>query len=147
MAIALATPMDPATRAILAYNSQLAGRLDPEETRCVLDLNLTRNLLGLAALKIDLGLTAAARDHSKDMATLGFFAHESPVPGKTGPDDRAKLFGTTASAENIAMGTLDGAVANQMWWHSPGHHKNMLGDHTRVGLGKHDRYWTELFGR
>jgi uncharacterized protein YkwD len=147
IAVALATPMDPQTRAVLAFNNQLAGRLDPEEARCVLDLNLTRNLLGLPAVKIDLALAAAARDHSKDMATLGFFAHESPVPGKTGPDDRAKLFGTTASAENIAMGTLDGAVVNQMWWHSPGHHKNMLGDHTRVGLGRHERYWTELFGR
>lgn len=147
IAVALATPMDPQTRAVLAFNSQLAGRLDPEEARCVLDLNLTRNLLGLPALKIDLALAAAARDHSKDMATLDFFAHESPVPGKTSPSDRAERFGTTASAENIAMGTLDGAVANEMWWHSPGHHKNMLGDHTRVGLGRHERYWTELFGR
>ena len=147
IAVALATPMDPQTRAVLAFNNQLAGRLDPEEARCVLDLNLTRNLLGLAALKIDLALAAAARDHSKDMATLDFFAHESPVPGKTSPSDRAERFGTTTSAENIAMGTLDGAVANEMWWHSPGHHKNMLGEHARVGLGRHERYWTELFGR
>lgn len=147
IAAALAMPMDPQTRAVLAHNSQLAGKLDPEEARCVLDLNLTRNLLGLSALRVDLALTATARDHSSDMATHNFFAHESPVPGKKDPWERAKRFGTTASGENIAMGTLDGAVANEMWWHSPGHHKNMLGDHARVGLGKHARHWTELFGK
>ena len=47
---------------------------------------------------------------------------------------------------NIAMGTVDGTTANLMWWHSPGHHKNMLGSHSRVGVGKSGVYWTELFG-
>ena len=146
MATALATPMSEATRRTLAKNAQLAGQLDAEEARCVLDLNLTRMLLGLDALTIDTKLTAAARDHSKDMQERNFFAHESPVAGKTTPWDRAERFGTTASGENIAMGTLDGAAANEMWWHSPGHHRNMLGDHKRVGLGRHNHYWTELFG-
>ncbi len=146
LAVGLATPMDPQTRSVLAANAQLVGRIDPEEARCVLDLNLTRNLLGLNALRIDLALTAAARDHSKDMETLDFFDHESPVPGKKTFSDRAERFRTEASGENIAMGTLDGAVANEMWWHSPGHHRNMLGDHQRVGLGKSGRHWTELFG-
>jgi uncharacterized protein YkwD len=139
-------PMDADTRRVLALNAQLAARLDPEEARCVLDLNLTRNLLGLDALQIDLALTAAARDHCQDMETLDFFSHESPVEGKKSPQDRAERFKTSASAENIAMGTLDGAVANKMWWHSPGHHRNMLGDHERVGVGKHGRHWTEMFG-
>lgn len=147
IATALATPMSDKARQALAKNAQLAPQLDPEEARCVLDLNLTRNLLGLDPLTIDLKLTAAARDHSKDMLEQDFFAHESPVEGKKTPWDRAERFGTTASGENIAMGTLDGGVANLMWWHSPGHHKNMLGDHTRVGLGRQVQHWTELFGR
>ena len=147
IAAALAMPMDDATRAVLAANSQLAAKIDPEEARCVLDLNLTRNLLGLTPVQLDLLLTAAARDHSSDMETLKFFSHDSPVPGKATLYDRAKRAGTMASAENIAAGTVDGAAANQMWWHSPGHHKNMLGNHTRVGLGRSGKYWTELFGR
>ena len=146
IATALAMPMDADTRRVLGQNARLTGRLDPEEARCVLDLNLTRNLLGLDALEIDPALTAAARDHSKDMETLDFFAHESPVEGKESPQDRAERFKTSCSGENIAMGTLDGAFANQMWWHSPGHHRNMLGDHERVGVGKHGRHWTEMFG-
>jgi len=147
IAAALAVPMDAATRAVLATNLQLATRIDPEEARCVLDLNLTRNLLGLPPVQIDLTLAIVARDHSADMEHLRFFSHDSPIPGKATPWDRAKRAGTTASAENIAAGTLDGAVANMMWWHSPGHHKNMLGSHSRVGLGRTGKYWTELFGR
>jgi uncharacterized protein YkwD len=147
IAVALALPMTAPTRAVLAFNSQLAGRLDAEEARCVLDLNLTRNLLGLRPVQIDLALTTAAREHSADMERLNFFSHDSPVPGKTTPWDRARLAGTSASGENIAMGTIDGAVANEMWWHSPGHHRNMLGDHARVGVGRNGKYWTELFGK
>ena len=148
LAVQLAVPTDNSTRNVLATNARsLAPQLDPEEARCTLALNLTRNLLGLPPLVIDLKLATAARGHSADMEARKFFDHESPVPGKATPWDRAKLAGTTASGENIAMGTLEGTLANQMWWHSPGHHKNMLGDHVRVGLGRNGRYWTELFGK
>ena len=46
----------------------------------------------------------------------------------------------------VFAGAVEGA-ANQLWWHSPGHRKNVLGNHTRVGLGRSGKYWTELFGR
>jgi uncharacterized protein YkwD len=147
MAAGLAGPMDPRTKQILATNNRMASQLEPEEVRAVLALNLTRNLLGLPAVVIDLRLCAAARDHSKDMQTLKFFAHESPVPGKTTPWDRAKRFGTTASGENIAMGYHDGQAVNMGWFRSPGHHKNMLAEHTRVGLGQSGTYYTQKFGR
>ncbi len=147
MATALSMPMDAQTRTVLAGNEKLVGKLDPEESRCVLDLNLTRSLLGLRPLQIDLALAKAARDHSSDMAEQDFFSHESPVSGKKTPWDRAKLVGTSSSAENIALGALDGAAANQIWWRSPGHHKNMLGSHSRVGVGRHGKHWTEMFGQ
>lgn len=147
LACGLAAPMDPRTREVLAMNARLASQLQPEEARAVLALNLTRNLLGLSALAIDLRLCETARDHSADMQRLNFFAHESPVEGKKTPWDRAKRFGTTASGENIAMGYHDGKAVNMGWFHSPGHHKNMLGKgHTRVGMGQAGSYFTELFG-
>jgi uncharacterized protein YkwD len=68
------------------------------------------------------------------------------VPGKKSFTDRAKLFGTSASAENIAAGYHDGKAANQGWFHSPGHHKNMLGKHKRVGMGQSGAHYTEMFG-
>jgi uncharacterized protein YkwD len=143
----LAMPMDDGTRAILAANANLASKLDPEEARAILACNLTRNLLGLSTLTIDLQLSAAARDHSHDMETQNFFAHESPVPGKLQPWDRARNFGTTASSENIFMGRTDGNQANLAWFHSPGHHKNMLADHNRIGMGRSGAHFTELFGK
>ena len=82
LAASLAIPQDPRTRAVLAMNARLAEKLDPEEARAILALNLTRNLLGLPALAIDLRLCEAAREHSQDMERLKFFSHESPVPGK-----------------------------------------------------------------
>jgi uncharacterized protein YkwD len=148
LAAALATPMDANTRTVLAANARLADKIDAEEARTILALNLTRNLLGLSALATDVQLCAAARDHSHDMETLHFFAHESPVEGKKLPWDRARRFGTTASAENIFMGRADGREANTAWFHSPGHHKNMLApDHVRVGVGRSGVHFTELFGR
>jgi len=54
LAIGMAAPMDARTRAVLSANMQLAGRIDREEARGVLALNLTRNLLGLPPVVIDL---------------------------------------------------------------------------------------------
>ncbi len=113
-------------------NARLAEKLDPEEARAILALNLARNLLGLPALAIDLRLCEAAREHSQDMERLKFFSHESPVPGKKSFGDRAKLAGTTASAENIYAGAKSGKSAHAGWFHSPGHHKNQMGNSSRV---------------
>ena len=147
IAVRLALPMSDGTRQVLATNQELSEKLDAEEARCVLSLNLTRILLGLEPLAIDLKLAAAARDHSHDMREHGFFAHDSPVPGKKTPWDRAARFGTKASGENIAAGYTTGPAANLAWFHSPGHHKNMLGKHRRVGVGREAKHWTELFGK
>jgi uncharacterized protein YkwD len=109
-------------------------------------LNLDRNLLGLQPLAIDLKLCEAARDHSKDMERLKFFSHESPVPGKMSFTDRAKLFGATASGENIFAGITNGKSAHEGWFHSPGHHRNQMGHSTRVGIGRSGTYFTQMFG-
>ena len=146
LAVTAVTPMDPATRASLDANVLLATLIDVEEARCIQALNHTRNMLGLSALVIDLRLCAAARDHSKDMKEKGFFSHESPVEGKKTPWDRAKRFGTSASAENIYAGSTEGKEANSAWFHSPGHHVNMLGGHKRVGVGRREGHFTEMFG-
>lgn len=139
-------PIDDAAKQVTAYNNQLGSQLDAQEFRCIQQANLMRVLLGLKALKIDPKLCAACRAHSTDMKKLNFFSHESPVPGRKSFTDRAQLAGTSASGENIAVGTQDGGGANMMWWHSPGHHKNMLGGHDRIGVGRAEAHWTEMFG-
>jgi uncharacterized protein YkwD len=103
--------------------------------------------VGLGALELDPQLCEAARDHSKDMAEQNFFAHESPVPGKKTPWDRAAKAGTTASGENIFAGSVDAHAANLGWFYSPGHHKNMFSPgQRRIGLGRHGSHWTQMFG-
>ena len=119
-----------------------------QEVKGVEECNLWRLLAGLNACTLDPKLCEAARDHSKDMAEKGFFAHESPVPGKTTPWDRAKNFDTSASGENIFMGSNSPHSANSGWFFSPGHHKNMFSPaQNRIGLGQHNAHWTQLFGR
>jgi uncharacterized protein YkwD len=148
LATSAATPMSSYDRKVLTMNFKLRSQLDAEETKGFLKLNIIRIQLGIGALAVDTKLVAASRGHSKDMATLKFFAHESPVSGKTSPWDRAKLAGTTSSGENIFMGRTDGNQATMAWWYSPGHHKNMLGlGHKRVGLGRDGKHWTQMFGR
>lgn len=106
-----------------------------------------RLLVGLPALRLDPKLCDAARGHSQDMKEHNFFAHTSPLPGKTNPSDRAAQAGTTGGGENIFMGSADPRGANRGWFFSPGHHKNMFNPgYRRVGLGRHDRHWTQMFG-
>lgn len=130
----------------LRANEALRGSTDAEELLGTLALNRLRYLLGLRLLIIDPKLSDAARDHSTDMHTLGFFSHGSPVKGKERFGQRAANFGTSASAENIATGHGTGEGAIRGWWYSPGHHKNMLGNHRRTGLGRHETLWTQMFG-
>jgi hypothetical protein len=59
-------------------------------------VNYERTVIGLRALRIEEKLSDAATGHSSDMASKGFFAHESPVPNKKTPWDRAALGNLTA---------------------------------------------------
>lgn len=135
---------------ILDANAKLAAKAEvpAEEVKGIEECNLWRLLVGLNACVIDPKLCDAARDHSKDMAENGFFAHESPVAGKKTPWDRAANFGTSASGENIFAGSESAHSANSGWFYSPGHHKNMFSPgQVRIGLGQHGSHWTQMFGR
>jgi uncharacterized protein YkwD len=148
-AMARAFRRDPKTDAVLASNAALAASLavPADEAEGVRDLNEIRMLLGLAPVLIDPRLHDAARGHSKDMVTLRFFAHESKVRGKKTLSDRARLAGTTARAENVYAGDRDPHAANRAWFSSPGHHVNMLANYRRVGMGRYEGHWTQMFGR
>jgi hypothetical protein len=139
-------PMTPSDRKALLENRSLQDETPYEEYLGTLELNRIRHLLGLSLVRIDTKLSDAARDHSKDMHTLGFFSHTSPVEGKQRFSTRASNFGTSAGSENIAAGRRQGKGAITSWWYSPGHHRNMLGNHRRTGLGQYESMWTQMFG-
>ena len=81
-----------------------------------------------------------------DMQKHDFFSHLSPLPGKKTPFERAKRFDTTAAAENILVGKQSGPAAIQVWFLSPGHHRNLLGPFRRVALGSAGKLHTMMFG-
>ena len=129
-------------------NAPRTKGLDPGMVEGMRAVNGMRVMCGLEPLLVDPKLCAAAAGHSHDMATRGFFDHTSPIAGKTKFTDRAELAGTTASGENIYMGSASPAAALKAWFLSPPHHKNVLGEkHRRQGLGRSGKHWTHLFGR
>ena len=113
-------------------------------------LNRERDICGLLPLRLEEKLSDAAKGHSGDMARLGFFAHESPVPEKKSPWDRAKLagFAGNASGENIFMGSAQFQAAYDGWFGSDGHRFIMFADGPNVlGLGISGVHWTLMTGR
>lgn len=109
--------------------------------------NEYRTMLGRRAVILYGPLVAAARGHCQDMSRYGFFAHESPVPGKRSPGDRMKLAGVDprGGGENIAIASgPQGAFEG--WRHSSGHHRNMIEQGWRyLGVGNDGRNWCQLF--
>ncbi|MBM3974854.1 MAG: CAP domain-containing protein [Planctomycetes bacterium] len=92
-------------------------------------------------------ICTAAQGHAEEMSKLGYFAHQSPTPGRTTPFDRMRLAGYDRGAsENIAL--VDGAQgAHDAWCRSSGHHRNLLDpSHHEVGIGNDGRYWVQNFG-
>ncbi len=85
---------------------------------------------GLPKLAWDHELCIMARAHSQDMATHGFFGHQTPAGLRA--RDRARAAGIprfTVLGENIAynLGYDDpGAFAVERWMVSSGHRANIL---------------------
>lgn len=135
---------------ITATNSKLGGWCNAGMQNFTEILNGERAVLGLPPMRIEEKLSAAAEDHSKDMARLGFFAHESPVPGKKSPWDRARKAGFqgNASGENIFMGSTSPQAAYNGWFGSDGHRFIMMAAGPNViGVGIAGKHWTMMTGR
>ncbi len=94
-----------------------------------------------------LSITAAARNHSQDMATLNVVQHPT-IPGSAfynpatqpNPSDRmtAEGYAWNAVAENLTAGTSRDTAekAYLSWWDSTGHRANLARAHLReIGCG------------
>lgn len=142
----LVSVMPAGDQQVMRANRSCKPELQEEEYRCIFITNQYRVMMGKNALRIDVKLCKAARGHSKDMAELGFFDHISPVPGKRTHQDRARREGTSCVSENIAMSGPSGESAFWAWFSSTkGHHENMLGNHSKIGVGNYKNHWTENF--
>ncbi len=113
-------------------------------------LNEFRSLFALTPLVLEQKLSDASVGHSRDMASLGFFAHQSPIEGKTSPNDRAKLAGFKHrwTGENIYLGSTSPVAAYDAWFASDGHRFIMFAKGPDLlGIGPVGRHWTMMTGK
>ena len=112
-------------------------------------LNSRRATIGLGPLTLNENLSAACAAHSKEMATLNYFSHESPVAENKTPAMRAqKARFHGFSGECIYMGSTSPEDAERAWWYSCGHRLiNYASGPTILGIARHDRHWTLNTGR
>ncbi|WKZ29085.1 MAG: CAP domain-containing protein [Patescibacteria group bacterium] len=100
------------------------------------ETNRHRSAQGLAALRLNAKLNAAAEAKLADMFARQYFAHESP-DGR-GPGDLADAAGYAyiTVGENLALGNFENdAALVQAWMDSPGHRANILsGSYAEIGI-------------
>lgn len=114
-------------------------------------VNAERAKAGLPALKFNWELSRVARYKSADMASKGYFSHNSPTYGT--PFQMMENFGLrfSAAGENIAYGQRTPAEVMRDWMNSPGHRNNILSrSYTEIGVGLAKNkngvcYWTQMF--
>lgn len=118
----------------------LAAR-DDVESGLLVQINALRRQHGLAPLRLNVKLRAAADAHSASMASRGFFSHSSP-DGTIFWKRVARFYPQGSSrywsvGENLLWSSPDVAPADalRMWLASPPHKKNLLTARWReVGL-------------
>jgi uncharacterized protein YkwD len=123
----------PSAASAAGGGAQRSARLSSLESDVLLSLNVTRAAHGLGPLRISPGLCVAARQHSQEMARLGYFAHDSANGGSFDARiARSYPFGAAfvhwTVGENLVWETsgLDASEALRLWMGSPEHRRNIL---------------------
>jgi uncharacterized protein YkwD len=115
-----------------ASSQRPATSLSTLEQGVLADINALRKEHGLAPLRLSANLSAAARQHSSEMAARGYFSHSS-ANGSSFDRRIARYYSMSGShywsvGENLLWSSpdVDAGGALDMWWNSPEHRKNML---------------------
>jgi uncharacterized protein YkwD len=115
-----------------ATSQRPANSLSSLEQGVLTDINTLRKQHGLAPLRLSGSLSAAARQHSGEMAARGYFSHDS-MNGSSFDRRIARYYPMGRShywsvGENLLWSSpdVDAGGALNMWWNSPEHRKNML---------------------
>jgi len=129
-----------ATSAIAAPGTP-AVALSPLERSVLTDINVFRVAHHLTALQLSTPLTSAAIAHTQEMATQGYFAHES-ANGELFWKRIQTYYPSTpwvywSVGENLLWSSPDvgAAQALQLWLNSPEHRANLMNPHWReIGI-------------
>ena len=115
-----------------ASSQHPTASLSSLEEGVLADINTLRKQHGLAPLRLSASLSAAARQHSSEMAARGYFSHDS-ANGSSFDKRIARYYPMGRShfwsvGENLLWSSpdVDAGGALNMWWNSPEHRKNML---------------------
>jgi uncharacterized protein YkwD len=136
-AVALSIVVSPAG----ATADRPATAMAALEQGVLADMNALRRQHGLAPLRLSSPLSAAARQHSSEMASRGYFSHDSANGSSF--DRRIERFYPMGRnrfwsvGENLLWSSpdVDASAALTMWFNSPEHRKNMLtGRWREIGL-------------
>jgi len=102
-----------------------------------------KSIKQMPPLVLDNCLVLTAQKYAELMKETGHYSHTSP-DGKS-PWTRANDKGCSADAENIAAGYTSAKHMLNGWLHSPGHCRNIMGNHTHMGIGETGAYWVQMF--
>jgi uncharacterized protein YkwD len=138
-----------ACRRIEAHNERLRPLLGAAEFECVQGINRYREYLGILPCEVDARLIQSARRHSKEMADLNYFSHNSPTAGLQNHAQRMKAAGYDRGySECIAYGMTSGEMAFRQWFLSPPHHQIIVEPGSvHLGVGHWSGRWTLNMGR
>ncbi len=126
-------------------------------SRVLVDLaneNRTENNLG--GLTVNPLLEEAARQKAEDMASKGYFAHNSPDGTTPWYWIRNTGYRFAYAGENLAVNFSDSEDVDRAWMNSPGHRANILHDKfTEIGIatargeykGRQTVFVVQMFGR
>lgn len=118
--------------------------------------NRDREREGLPQLVINDKLVDAATMKASDMATKGYFAHQSPDGRQPWDFITAAGYTYVYAGENLAVNFYDSSEVERAWMDSPTHRKNIMNaKYTEIGIatapgvykGDDTTYVVQMFGR
>ena len=121
--------------------ARTATALRALESRVLVDINRVRAQHGLGPLRLSPRLNAAAAQHSREMARVGYFSHSSADGGafwrRIARFYPSNGYSSWSVGENLLWSSpdVDAPGAIKMWMGSPEHRANLLNPSWReVGL-------------
>ena len=114
-------------------------------------VNELRKSEGKTPLTLDTALSQAATLRAIEMAWANNFSHTRPNGTICFSVLNELGINSYSAAENIAAWQTSAKQAFDSWNNSQGHHDNMIGNFTKIGIGKYTldgkTYWVQLFTR
>lgn len=148
-ALAMTIACQPTPPAQTTASPPVAHAVQPAPAGSVTALaNAERARRGLAPLRQNPALAAAAQGHAAEMVARGTFSHTGANGSSVRDRVEARGYCTAIAAENIATGQPGAGDVIAGWMGSTGHRANLLNPRlTEAGVGQVGTMWVMVFAR